>query len=223
MNHFEQLYKEKGVSSQRRYPNESLLVFFGSHYFHLSPEERKKISVLELGCGSGANLWMVAREGFDAYGIDNAPTGIKLCKNVLGNWGVKANLSMGDMQAVGFEDERFDVIFDVVSMQHLDLKGHRRAYKEIYRCLKEGGRFFQYHLGTQSDSFKGHHIDELTIDNIPAGLPLTGSGLTCFLNPPKAQEMLEQAGFKDINIESRTRTYKTRTQLVEYLAISALK
>jgi len=69
-NWYDDSYRSGGFSSQRRYPNEELLRFFGRHYFLLPPEQRRKIRILEVGCGSGANLWMIAREGFEAHGID---------------------------------------------------------------------------------------------------------------------------------------------------------
>ncbi len=39
---------------------------------------------LDLGCGAGANLWMLAREGFDAYGIDSSPTALNLAYCIVG-------------------------------------------------------------------------------------------------------------------------------------------
>jgi hypothetical protein len=59
---YEQSYGEHGFAAQRRYPNEELLRFFGRHFFSLPFRRRKDIRVLETGRGSGANLWMIARE-----------------------------------------------------------------------------------------------------------------------------------------------------------------
>lgn len=226
MNVWEKRYKRYGFASQRRYPNEALIGFLATHYFPI--KERSKIKILELGCGSGANLWMVAREGFDTYGIDNAPTGLKLCKKMLDSWeGGKTHLSLGDMRKLEFEDEFFDLIFDIVSMQHINLEGHHLAYKEAFRCLKQGGRFFQWHLGTRSTSFlksDGKHIDKSTIDNIEnPNVPFYQDGLICFLTSTEVKELLRSSGFKDITIEARRRTYKNMMQIIEYLQISAKK
>ncbi len=151
MDVWEKKYQENGFSSQRRYPNEALIRFLAANYFSL--KERGETKVLELGCGSGANLWMVSQEGFDAYGIDASPTALKLCQEMLDYRQVKAKISLADMTKLGFENEFFDVIFDIVSMQHLDLKGHFRAYQEIFRCLKKEGRFFQWHLEQKAPPF----------------------------------------------------------------------
>ena len=226
---FEEHFQRFGFT-QRRYPNEPLIQFLAKHYFSIPRErKRKEIKILELGCGSGANLWMIAKEGFDAYGLDIAPTGIELCKQTMSFWGVTANLSVGNMRKLDFENNFFDVIFDVVSMQHLDIKGHKESQKEVYRCLKGGGRFFSWHLGTGSVSFQkgeGTKIDEFTVDNIISSketLPLENNGITKFLTPTKAVELLDGAGFEDINIEIITRTYNNRSQLIEHLAVEARK
>src|SRR3989339_199857 len=221
---FEKLYKEKGLASQRRYPNEALIQFLAANYFNLSPKERKKIKILELGCGSGANLWMMAKEGFDVYGIDIAPSGVKLCKKMLKNWKVSARVILGNIRKLDFPDNFFDAIVDVVSVQHVDLAGHMEVYKEAQRCLRPGGKLFQWHLGAKSVSFiesKGEKTDKLTVNKITnPNVPFCGCGLICFLTAKEAENMLKAARFKNINIEIYTRTYKNRSQIIEYLAIN---
>ncbi|WP_346353524.1 class I SAM-dependent methyltransferase [Azotosporobacter soli] len=224
---FEEFYQQGGIASQRRYPNEALMRFIGSNYFSMSHEQRNKLKVLEIGCGSGANLWMLSKEGFDSYGIDIAPTGLKYCHKVMADWGVAAQLFRGDMTAIEFPDQFFDLIIDVVSMQHLNIMEHSKAYSEIYRCLKKGGRLFQYHLGARSVTFLnggGTYIDAYTIDNaINKEVPLNNAGRTCFLTPIKAKEMLDNEGFVNVSIEVDTRSYRGMTQQIEYLSISAEK
>lgn len=224
---FEKLYKKQGFASQRQYPNEDLIRFLAKNYFYLPLKKRKKIKILELGCGSGANLWMMAKEGFNVHGIDIAPSGIKLCKEMLKNWKVSAKVKIGNMRKLDFPDKFFDAIVDVVSIQHVDLIGHKEVYQEAYRCLKPKGKFFQWHLGTKSISFKhgkGKKIDQNTISEIKnKKVPLSGCKLVCFLSPIVVKKMLGKIGFKNINIESHIRTYKNRTQKIEYLTIQCEK
>ncbi len=224
-NVFEDKYASGGFSSQRRYPNEALLSFLGSNFFGLSKEERTQLKVLELGCGPGGNLWMVAHEGFDAYGIDLAETGIEICDKRLSHWGVTANLRHGDMTDLPYKDSFFDVIFDVVSMQHLNYKQHMEAYGEAFRCLKEDGLFFSYHLGENSISLKStcNMIDHCTVENIADGYPLANNGQTCFISANEVRYMLGNCGFKGIIIEKVNRSYSNQTQYIEYLSIVAKK
>ena len=85
--------------AQRKYPNEELCRFMGRNFFskNLNELERQEIKILETGCGSGANIWMLAREGFATYGIDLSPEAIKLAELMLDSYGVGAKLSVQDM------------------------------------------------------------------------------------------------------------------------------
>ncbi|MBU0496501.1 MAG: class I SAM-dependent methyltransferase [Candidatus Thermoplasmatota archaeon] len=225
--HSEDYFKKMGFASQRRYPNESIIRFLATHFFHLNAEQRKRVKILEVGCGSGANLWMVGKEGFSAYGIDIASTGLELCREMMKKWGVNADVRLGNMKKIDFDDNYFDLIFDIVSMQHMDLEDHLKSYVEIFRCLKKDGLFFQWHLGDRSISFVesgGNLVDKLTVDNIyNDSVPLSNNGLVCFLSPAEARNLLSIAGFSNIDVESSTRTYINMTQTIEYLEISAKK
>ncbi len=224
---FEEGFRRIGFFSQRRYPNEQVIQFLASHYFSLPRSKRRKIKVLELGCGSGANLWMLAKEGFDAYGMDIAPSAMKLCKQMLEHYDVKAKLSVGNMKHLDFKGNFFDAIIDVMTVEHTDLKGHAETYREIFRTLKGGGRFFSWHLGSKSVNFThggGKKLDRYTIDNVPnTHVPYANNGITCFITAKRARQMLAKAGFLDIIVERITRTYRQMTQQVECFAISARK
>jgi len=71
INVFDKQYCERGMRAQRSYPNVALIQFVAANYFSLPQEDRCQLKILEIGCGSGANLWMLAKEGFDAYGLDS--------------------------------------------------------------------------------------------------------------------------------------------------------
>lgn len=223
MNAFEEHYLSTGFESQRKYPNEGLLAFLGGNYSTIPYGERSRLKVLELGCGSGANLWAVSKEGFDAYGIDIAPTGLELCRKMLEKWSASATVRLGDMTALPFEAGFFDVIFDVVSMQHLNMEQHFKSYSEVHRCLKKGGRFFSYHLGENSISLKSTSdmVDHCTVANIGDGYPLANNGQTCFISANEVRRLLRDTGFKGVNIEKVSRSYGNQRQYIEYLSISA--
>ena len=41
---------------------------------------KKRLKILEVGCGTGANLSFFIEEGFNTYGIDGSKVAIKLAK-----------------------------------------------------------------------------------------------------------------------------------------------
>lgn len=223
-NSFNKLYLERGISSQRRYPNDSLICFMAANFFDLSQRERRECRILELGCGSGANIWMLAKEGFDAWGLDLSPAGIALCKQVVASWGVTAHLDVGDMTKLPYPDDYFDAIVDVVSMQHLTLAQHNRAISEIHRCLRPDGRVFSYHLGKMSSVCSDPNLDwydDISITDIPVCYPLAGNGLTSFLDAHAVEELYKN--FTSLEVASICRSYVKNSNDVEYLAISAKK
>ena len=168
--YYETSYESAGFKAQRRYPNEELMRFIGRTYSSVPVLERKNIRILEVGCGSGGNLWSIAREGFDAYGIDISPAGIEICEKMLKSWGTKASLQAGDMSSLPYKAEYFDAVVDVFSSYCLPEKDFIRYLNEIERVLKPGGKYFSYTPSKNSDVFKhapsSEKIDESTLTGI---------------------------------------------------------
>lgn len=227
MNLWDKQYKKLGFNAQRLYPNEELLRFFGGMFFKIPKHKRKNIRILELGCGSGANLWMIAKEGFSTYGIDISQEGLNLCRKMLSKWNCKAKILFGDMLAIPYPENYFDVIVDIVSMQHITFSQHIKVYSGVRKVLKPGGWFFSYHLGNKSYSYKyggGRYIDKFTIDNIKnPNMSLANNGITCFPTEKGIEGILSRLNFKNIVIENVIKTYNNRQIKIQYLVIKAQK
>ena len=112
---YESSYKELGFEAQRRFPNEEFCRFMGRNFFHVPLRERKEIKILETGCGSGANLWSLAKEGFDTYGIDISKEAIELSKKMLSSYNTTASLEVQNMANLNFPNDFFDAVIDVFS------------------------------------------------------------------------------------------------------------
>ncbi len=119
--YYEQSYGEMGFGAQRRYPNEELCRFMGRNLFSIPMSERSNVKVLEVGCGSGANLWMIAKEGFSTFGIDLSEESLNLCKQMMHKYGVDAELSAQDMSQTNFSASEFNFIVDVFSSRPFNL------------------------------------------------------------------------------------------------------
>jgi ubiquinone/menaquinone biosynthesis C-methylase UbiE len=225
---FDQLFREHGVRAQRAYPNESLIQFVASNWFSLDLDQRKTVRILEVGCGSGANLWMLAKEGFSVYGLDSSQTGLEVAQAHLRNkWGVAANLQCGSVTALPYATAYFDAVVDVVTLQHLNLQDSAQALAEIYRVLKPDGRLFSYRVSDRSTMFLnsgGTFIDAVTVDNVSNTLmPLHSNGLMSFWGASLARKMYLEQGLSIGSLERISRTYGNGASCVEYLAISAQK
>jgi SAM-dependent methyltransferase len=126
--------------------------------------------ILDVGCGTGANLEMLSRFG-DAEGIDVSQEALTFCRER----GL-SNVRWGEAERIPFEDKTFDLVtaFDVV--EHLD--DDVGGLKEIYRVLRPGGRAllfvpaFMFLWGVQDDV--SHHRRRYTRSNLKRAVEAAG-------------------------------------------------
>ncbi len=89
---YEENYGKLGLSAQRKYPSEELCRFIGRNYSSISLSKRSRVKILKVSFGAGADMWMLAREGLDIYGVDLSPTSVKLAQKMLASYHVNANM-----------------------------------------------------------------------------------------------------------------------------------
>ena len=222
LNFYQSSYLTHGIG--RRYPNEELARFIGTR-FSISSAEKKAIKILDMGCGCANNLWMIAREGFDAYGIDFSPEAVRLSKEVLDSWGVEANISVADARALPFDNTSFDVILDNLALCCLAEHDFSTALHEVKRVLRLGGIFFFHTLSTGSDVFTGQStnkkIDAYTFDGLtdPAFPSYYGQiGPVRFLDFDTCTAFFEEHGLTVTKKEKISRTYNNGQEYFEFIS-----
>ena len=99
-----------------KYPSETLIRFIARNFYNVS--DRKAINVLELGLGTGTNLWFCAREGFTVSGIEWSKAGVDRFLKRMNDEGLKdriKDIKIGDYYTMldEFEDESFDLLLCV--------------------------------------------------------------------------------------------------------------
>ncbi|MCA1578570.1 MAG: methyltransferase domain-containing protein [Acidobacteria bacterium] len=128
--------------------------------------------ILDVGCGTGANLLMLKQYG-DAEGVDVSTDALAFCRE-RGLDGVR----QGAGEELPYEDGAFDLVtaFDVVEHMDDDLAGLR----EMYRVLRPGGHVL---LFVPTFMFLWGLQDEVSNHRRRYRLP-------------ELRRVLEQAGFK---------------------------
>lgn len=222
-------YGTQGAAAQRRYPNEEAVRFLARHFLAAPRPARAAMRLLDVGCGSGSNLWMLAHEGFDAHGLDLSAEGLKVCAEVLAGWGVSATLKHGSMTELPYADGFFDGVLDCFASNCLDDVQHARFRAEAARVLRPGGHFFSFHPSRRSDAYldraPARLVDESTLEGIlrPSS-PFHGNGYTFrFTTNALYAAELAAVGLEVTANERSGRTYAAQSEYFECVSIMARK
>lgn len=107
----------------------------------LKKEKAKRI--LDLGCGSGRHTIMLAKAGFDVYGMDASKEGLKQTKEWLKKEKLKAKLKKASCyKKFPFKKDFFDATISIQVIHHAKIKQIRYCISEIERVLKPKGIAF---------------------------------------------------------------------------------
>lgn len=109
----------------------------------------RRARILDVGCGTGANLIMLSEFG-DAEGVDISPDALEFCRQR----GLD-NVRLGSAEEIPYEDSSFDLVTALDVVEHLD--DDLAGLREMRRVLKPDGRIllfvptFMFLWGVQDD------------------------------------------------------------------------
>ncbi len=101
---------------------------------HFNPTELSRMRALDLGCGSGANAFPLARKGFIVDAVDGSESAIRRCLRFKVdeiNTAERINFSLGDVTNLPYSDGIFDLVIDVATLECLEWDDGRRAVAEV--------------------------------------------------------------------------------------------
>jgi ubiquinone/menaquinone biosynthesis C-methylase UbiE len=96
--------------------------------------------VLDIGCGDGALVRMMTREGAQATGLEISETQLARARaeSPVGS----ESYRVGRAEALPFEDGAFDIVVFFNSLHHVAIEVHEKALAEAARVLETGGHLF---------------------------------------------------------------------------------
>jgi len=98
--------------------------------------------VLDLGCGDGRHLVYFGKRGYEMYGLDIAPTGLRRAEEWLAREGLSAELVPSDMTDILWPDDFFDAAICIQVINHHRIDEIRHTVQEIRRVLRAEGYLF---------------------------------------------------------------------------------
>lgn len=202
-----------------KYPPEHLIRFVARNFGRAAM--RSDVRLLEIGCGPGANVWYMTREGFSVSGIDGSSTAIQKCSRRLATEGFSADLQVGDFARLPWPDQAFDAVVENVSLYTNPWTAIQSALREVVRVLKPGAHFLSSFFSDRTWGYgQGDPIEPDGFINLREG-PLAGAGFCLFL--PRARVSALFHDFSDINVERTSYTVDNEQHLIEQFVISCRK
>jgi len=111
---------------------------------------------------------------------------------------------------------RYDVVIDCFTSYTLIQKDFYLYLKNVFRVLKDNGKFHLQAFSTKSDLFRN------SIKRFNSPFP-SDDYLFTFYNKSKIKKLLSKSGFCEINIETHSRTYRNSNEYIEYFVIDSKK
>jgi len=183
-----------------KYPGEELIRFVARNFYGAA--DRATVRLLEVGCGPGANIWYLAREGFSFAGIDGSAAAIAQAGQRLDvecpAWRLCGELHVGDISRLPFADDTFDAVIDNEAVYCNPWDVSLQIYGEMARVTKPGGKLYSrtFASGTWGESTgeaAGHRAWRC------AEGPLAGKGFARFTALEEIPELVR--GFEVRNVE----------------------
>ncbi|HET9051047.1 MAG TPA: class I SAM-dependent methyltransferase, partial [Candidatus Dormibacteraeota bacterium] len=116
-----------------RWPAEAIVRTF----CRIAGRHTGRLRVLEIGCGPGAQLGLVAREGHDAVGLDFSGVGLLAAQRRLQAQGLTARLIRSDAAAIPLAEATMDVVIDCEAIAYTGVS-MARVWAEGARVLRQG-------------------------------------------------------------------------------------
>jgi 2-polyprenyl-3-methyl-5-hydroxy-6-metoxy-1,4-benzoquinol methylase len=115
--------------------------------------------LLDIGCGSGRDLALLARMGFDVYGVDPSAEFIQLAQQTHPD--LEGRLSNGGLPELGIPfGGNFDGVLCYGVLMHLNMEALIRSVKSLRACMKPHGRVIVA-VPTKKPGISPEHRDEV--------------------------------------------------------------
>lgn len=180
----------------------------------------KDIAILEIGCGTGSNLWFAAREGHSVSGTDCSKLAIEKAVCRFQSESLTGTFHVCDFPELPFNDASFDLVIDRAAITHVGISTANQTIQQVRRVMKNHAKFFCNTYSDYSSSFKGTvDIGDGLVGSITQG-SLKNVGPICFYSREMMFELLHPFKIKSLNHLAKEELLVDRKQIhAEWQAI----
>jgi len=201
-----------------KYPPAAIIKFIAKNFYKV--KNRKNIKILEIGSGTGANLWFCAREGFSVYGIDGSKTAVNRMKNRFKNENLIDNLlgvGIGDYynKLDEIENESLDAIIDVESLYCNSFEKSRKILEKSFKKLKLNGVMFSLTFANGTYGLDGKTIEYHAV--LPTKGPMANKGFTRYTTKEDIVKLYKLYNNEITNIERQELHFSNGEALKEWI------
>ena len=152
--------------------------------------------MLDVGCGTGFVALLAARLGLDVTGVDWSTGMMGQARAKAEAENLKVRFVVGDTEHLPFLDGSFPIL----TSRHViwTLTDPEKAFSEWYRVLSAGGCVYADYSPKKAPEKAQHYRLE-----VERQLPLNRD-----IAPEVIADMFRRAGFSEVSVEKRSRTYK---------------
>lgn len=119
-------------------------------------------SVLDLTCGTGSQIFWLAKHGYEVIGADINSKMLKIARNKAKQEKLALKFLKGDMCTIKVGE--FDAVITIFNaIGHLTKVDFEEAMRNVHRNLREGGLYI-FDIFSLSYLLEGNNITKLTID-----------------------------------------------------------
>ena len=204
-----------------RYPAEDLIRFVVREVG--GKPDRTRLKALELGCGPGANLWLLANEGIPFDAIDGSSSAVAQAKARLTEEkpGWRGRIEVGNFCELPDDFRGYDFVLDSEAIYCNDFDESRTLIADIHDRLIPGGALWSR---TFAPGTWGVESGERIGENywLANEGPMAGKGPTR-LTPLESVPRLYGSAWASINVGEITRHEGNPHQLIREWIIVARK
>ena len=149
------------------------------------------VEILEVGCGGGTALKLAAERGARVAAIEAAEAFVEISRGRVPD----ADVRVGDLQFLPFEDESFDVVMGFNAFQYA--ADAHAALAEALRVLRPGGRIAMTVWGPLEECDIASHL--IALRPLLPPPPPDAPGPFALSQPGALRALVQEAGF-DVEI-----------------------